>query len=260
MQQNILVIQLGPLDQFLKALGVMAAIRARHTEDHITLLTTEAFAEMAQLSGYFDQILVDLHPKIFDIGGWLALRAALNAAQFSHMYDLQETQRTGFYRWLMSPRPVHMNAQDLTIVPDKLAWMERDLSGFALKKPYIVLIPAYSENKAHTVWPTEQYRALISKLLFQGFHPLILGAKGDENLINQILRGIVGVLNLTGKTTFFEVASIAREAVAVIGGHTTPMTIASMTGCPVIILDGDLKNSPASEVWAELQEIIRSVQ
>src|SRR5207245_844289 len=74
MRRQILVIKLSALGDFVQALGPATAIRRHHARDEITLLTTRAFAELAQQSGLFDRIAIDRRPKLFDVTGWLALR------------------------------------------------------------------------------------------------------------------------------------------------------------------------------------------
>ena len=62
LQERILVIKLSALGDFLVAMGAMEAIRKHHPKDHITLLTTRPFLDIAQRSGYFNEILIDRRP------------------------------------------------------------------------------------------------------------------------------------------------------------------------------------------------------
>ena len=45
--QNILIIKLGALGDFIQALGPMKSIRDHHPGTHITLLTTHHYEELA---------------------------------------------------------------------------------------------------------------------------------------------------------------------------------------------------------------------
>src|SRR4051812_32105924 len=78
-KEKILVIHRGGLGQFIKALGSMAAIRQRHSSAHITLQTTMPFRDIAQRSGYFDDIAIDTHPKFYEIRRWLSHLKPLKA-------------------------------------------------------------------------------------------------------------------------------------------------------------------------------------
>ena len=68
--RRILVIKLGALGDFIQALGPMAAIRKHHPQDHITLMTTRAYENLARSCGYADDIWIDDRPKWHDIKGW----------------------------------------------------------------------------------------------------------------------------------------------------------------------------------------------
>ena len=104
-QNNILVIKLGALGDFIQALGPMRAIRAHHPDAHITLLTTPPFAALAEKSGYFNDIIIDARPKWHQPLAWLNLRRRLNDGNFTRVYDLQNNDRTALYFKLFSPRP-----------------------------------------------------------------------------------------------------------------------------------------------------------
>ena len=264
-QQNILVIKLGALGDFIYALGPMAAIRKHHADDKITLLTTQPFAKMAQDCGYFDEILIDHRPKALDVFGWIRLRSVLNAAQFSRVYDLQNNDRTSLYFKLFKPTPEwvgiakgasHQNAsperrqghaflghrQTLaiggiqTVELDPLDWLESDISEFNLKMPYVLLVPGCSAAHPEKRWPIEFFRSIIGKLILQGYQPVILGSKEDKDTNDKVVRGIDGVVNLTAKTGLADIPSLAKGAVAAIGNDTGPMHMAAVSGCPVVML------------------------
>ena len=95
--QEILVIKLGALGDFIQALGPMPDIRRHHAWDRITLLTTPRYAELAAQTNLFDDILIDRRPKALDLQGWLALRRTLRRGRFDRIYDLQTSDRTGIY-------------------------------------------------------------------------------------------------------------------------------------------------------------------
>ena len=86
---NILVIRLSALGDFIQSLGCAAAIRRRHASGRITLLTTASFAELAAQLELFDAVLIDHRPKPFALAGWLALSRVLRQGRFDRVYDLQ---------------------------------------------------------------------------------------------------------------------------------------------------------------------------
>ncbi len=83
--KRILVIKLGALGDFVLRMGPFAAIRRRHAEARITLLTTALFKELAEASGYFDEIWVDERPRPRQPAGGLKLARRLNAGGFERV-------------------------------------------------------------------------------------------------------------------------------------------------------------------------------
>ena len=94
---RILVIKLGALGDFIQACGPFKAIREYHAGAKITLLTTVPFVPLAEASGYFDTIWADERPSLFQVSGWIQLRRLLLSGKFTRVYDLQTSDRTGFY-------------------------------------------------------------------------------------------------------------------------------------------------------------------
>ena len=162
--KSILVIKLGALGDFIQALGPMSAIRKHHPQARITLLTTAPFRGFAEDSGYFDHIVLDVRPKLMNIKAWLDLKNWFNREGFDRVYDLQNNDRTSFYfklfsrknkpEWVgVAPGASHRNTspertaghafdghvQTLAMAgvtgvkPDRLEWIEDDVSVFALK-------------------------------------------------------------------------------------------------------------------------------
>lgn len=280
MQQNILVIQLGALREFMYALGSMAAIRRHHTDAKISLLTTEPFAQMAQDCGYFDEILVDHRPKLYDIFGWVGLRSILNAAEFSRVYDLQHNHRTALYSKLFSPKPEWISGREALkdagvypVEPDRLEWLGDNISAFGVKAPYVLISSGGFANHLTRQWAVEKFRILIGKMILHGFHPVLVGSKEDQPTNDQVARGIVGLINLTGRTRVADIPPLARGALAGIGNDTDIMHIAAITGCPVVMISDemqsplnesgvkalkimDLKNSSPQSVWTKFQEFL----
>ena len=52
----------------------------------------------------FDDILIDHRPKALDFKGWLELRRKLRRGRYDRVYDLQTSDRSGIYAWLLWPR------------------------------------------------------------------------------------------------------------------------------------------------------------
>ena len=74
-QENILVIKLGALGDFIYAIGPMQAIKKHHKTASITLLTRPSFAELGNATKLFDNILIDPEQKFWQLKVFMSLVA-----------------------------------------------------------------------------------------------------------------------------------------------------------------------------------------
>jgi ADP-heptose:LPS heptosyltransferase len=259
----ILVIKLAALGDFAQAIGPFKAIRAHHLGAPLVLLTTAPYAELARASGLFEDIWIDSRPGALEIGAWFALRRRLNAAGFSRIYDLQTSDRTGFYFRLMQPKPewsgiahgcshphanpdrdhmhtIERQAEQLALAgidhipPADLNWVTADTDRFAVTGPYAVLLPGGSTHRPAKRWPAERFATLADRLAAGGLQPVVLGG-GDEIALTQRVAGEVG-LDLGGRTDLFDVVGLCRGAELVIGNDSGPLHLAAITGRPTVVL------------------------
>lgn len=262
---KILVIKLSALGDFLIALGAMAAIRAHHAEAHITLLTTEPFADMALRSGYFDAVEVTTRAKFYEIGAWLRLRRFLNGG-FDIVYDLQMNDRSAIYYRLMRRKPqwsgavlgashnyalqnpawrqMHaferhkaMLAQlGMQVALPDIAWMKTDVSFLAPPAPYVLLIPGCAPRHPYKRWPAAKFAALALKLQHQGYHVALIGTAAEQEAIGKIKAIAPACHDLSGRTSLYDIAALAMGAAAAVGNDTGPSHLAALAGCPLVAL------------------------
>ncbi len=285
-RENILVIKLGALGDFIQAMGPMAAIRRYHPDAHITLLTTAPYREFAESSGYVDKVWIDEKPGWVEFSGWKKLKQQLNGENFSRVYDLQNNDRTSFYLKLFKKRPEWVGAAKgashcndsperakghafdghvqtlrlagiMDVAIDKLEWLEANLASFPLRRPYVLLVPGSSPDHPHKRWPAQSY-GRIAKILGQwGYQPVIIGTKTESGLAKEIMSNALGILDLTGQTSLPQVAALARTAAAAIGNDTGPMHLVAATGCPCLALfsptSDPVKHAPKGENVRVLQ-------
>lgn len=286
---SILVIKLGALGDFIQALGPMAAIRRAHPSAHITLLTTKPFAEFARRCGYFDEIWLDQKPSALNLAGWLALRKKLHGGGFARVYDLQNNDRTALYlrlfgksnrpEWVGAARGAsHRNAspdrskghaidghiQTLALVGitdiaiDDLRWIEEDLSSFNLPPVYVLLVPGCSPQHPHKRWPLENYASIAAALSQEKISPVLLGTAAESDVTGKIKSLCPTAIDLTGKTTLFQIVAMAGKAVGAIGNDTGPIHLIAATGCPTLALfsgtSNKIKHAPQGKNVAILQK------
>ncbi|MEE9318705.1 MAG: glycosyltransferase family 9 protein [Rhodospirillales bacterium] len=263
---GILVIKLGALGDFVQALGPMAAIRAHHKDQRITLLTTAPFADFAKASGYFDDIWIDGRPGGMDLAGWFKLLSRLRNGGFGRAYDLQTSDRSSFYYRFFWPNfpewsgiargcshphanpdrdnmhTIERQAEQLAMagipdvpVPD-LSWATADVSRFGLPERYALLAPGGAAHRPGKQWPPERFGELAGVLAEKEIQPVLLGAAGETPIMAAIRNRCPEAVDLSGETALLELAALGRGARLAVGNDTGPMHLLSAAGCPSAVL------------------------
>ncbi len=266
-ETSILVIKLGAVGDFIQALGPLAAIRSHHSQARIVLLTTAPFVAFARASPYVDDVWVDERPKLHDVRRWLSLRRRLRGGRFTRVYDLQTSDRSGFYFRLLWPGPYpewsgvvrgcshpHANphrdfmhnidsrAEQLRMAgiphcpPPDLSWADGGASQLGLASRYAMLVPGGAPHRPAKRWPTERYGALAIHLAARGIQPVLIGAAAEETLHEAIRTQCPEAVSLSGRTTLTDLAALARGALVAVGNDTGPMHLAAAAGCPSVVL------------------------
>jgi ADP-heptose:LPS heptosyltransferase len=264
---RILVIKLGALGDMVLAMGPFAAIRGAHADARITLLTTAPFADLMRSSPYFDEVWLDDRPSPWRPAGWLDLGRRLRGARFDFVYDLQTSDRSGWYYRLMAPgrRPgwsgiargcshphdnpardaMHTIARQdeqlaragIARVPAAdLSWIEGDGSKFDLAGGYVLLIPGGAAHRPRKRWPAERFADLAGTLAERGTIAVMLGGADERDLGEAIARACPTIRDLVGRTTFADIVGLARGASGAVGNDTGPMHLIAAAGCPALVL------------------------
>jgi ADP-heptose:LPS heptosyltransferase len=261
---RILVIKLGALGDFVQAMGPAAAIRSHHADAEITLLTSAPYADLARAAPYFNRVCVDERPRLFDLGGWWRLRQALRRGRFDRVYDLQTSDRSNFYHWLMgrpawsgiargasfphrNPKRDHLHTLDrqaeqlrlagiAAVPPPDVAWAARDVSHFSLPDRLLLLVPGGSAHRPRKRWPVEHFAALAVRAARHGFTPVVLGGPAERELGAVIAERCSAACDLTARTSFGEIVGLARIARQAVGNDTGPMHLIAAAGCAATVL------------------------
>jgi len=266
-RSNILVIKLSALGDFIMCFAAFAAIRRNHPQAYITLLTTQPFAEMAKKSGWFDEVQIDARPKLFDIPGWLKLRAQLRAGNYARVYDLQTNSRSGFYHRLFFPGPYpewagnapgstfrhhgaareKLHAWDIrreqlelagiigTPFPD-LAWLDADISHYNLPPRFVLICAGAAPSRPRKRWTVAGYAKVCQFLIAQHITPVLIGSDAEKDINAKIAADAPGAINLSNQTNLFDIAALARRAAGAVGNDTGPMHLIAAAGCPTLSL------------------------
>jgi ADP-heptose:LPS heptosyltransferase len=269
--QKILIIKLGALGDFIQASGPFATIRRHHLEAEITLLTASAFADFARASPWFDKVEIDSRPKTLQISKWLDLRRWLRGSKFSRIYDLQTSDRSGFYFKLLWPNINHGDKPDWSgiapgcshphanqkrdlmhtverqqeqlsmagiteVKPSDLSWVTGDISRFGLAEKFALIVPGGAAHRPAKRWPIENYQALLQHLITTGIQPVLLGGEEERALLEELAATDLACISLASATTISDLFALAQKAEFAIGNDTGPMHAAAASGCKTIVL------------------------
>jgi ADP-heptose:LPS heptosyltransferase len=266
-RQEILVIKLGALGDFIQALGPMPEIRRYHVNDRISLLTTRRYAELAAQTGLFDDILIDRRARIFDLNGWLALRRQLLRRRFDRVYDFQTSDRSAAYAWLFRTGRMpewsgiawrcsqpHANrernrqhtmdrqAEQLLMAGihpvSRIPWLPPagSLPGAVGGKPFALMIPGSSAGNLAKRWPADSYGELARRLQRAGYLPVLVGIDSEAEVGRTICDICPGAVDLIGRTEVAELAALAQAAALTVGNDTGATHVAAAGGNPVVVL------------------------
>jgi ADP-heptose:LPS heptosyltransferase len=264
--RRILVIRLSAFGDFIQALGAFAAIRRRHAADRITLLTTCPLAGFATELGYFDKVLVDERPGPLALAGWLRLRRRLRQGRFDCVYDLQTSQRSAAYAWLLRPHlpqwsgiawgcshphanrgrdgqhTIDKQAEQLLmagIYPTPLPALpplHRELPEGLDARDFVLLVPGSSPQHPEKRWPVERFTALAQALDQTGYIPVVVGTAPEAPLATTIRHLCPAVVDLVGRTDLGLLGALAQRAALTVGNDSGVCHLAAAAECPVIVL------------------------
>jgi len=265
-RRKILVIKLGALGDIFLALEAFHAIRARHPDAHLTLMTRGPFVGLARRMPWFDEVMVDTSPRFYEVWKWIELRRALRAGGYSLVYDLQCKDRTDMYFRLMGPgapewcgtargcshRRAHYHKEELPAVerrlrflesvdvpragPPDLGWLSAPVDDLALPEKFVLLIPGCAPQHPHKRWPAAHFAELAGLLAERGLGAVAVGTEVDQKAIEEIRAIFPAVVNLAGKTDLARLAEVARRSMGVVGNDTGPNHIAAIVGAPTLVL------------------------
>lgn len=259
-QDHVLIIKHGAFGDLVQADGLLRDIRVHHPGAHITLLTSPAFRRLMSRCPHVDSVLTDGRGALWRIGEWTKLIKMFGGQRFSIVYDLQNSDRTEFYRKLFF-RKAHWSGHRIhkrqsaaleglatqlqregietrhSLAPD-VSWMAEDMTAMlraeGVRSPYIALIPGSAARHPHKRWP--YYDQLAQALLARGYD--VLTAPGPDEI--ELARSIPGhtLLGPNGFLNWFELAGVLQGASFVVGNDTGPSHVASCLGKPGLALFG----------------------
>jgi ADP-heptose:LPS heptosyltransferase len=264
--KRILVIKHGALGDFVLATGPFRAIRGHHPRAHLTLMTGPPFAPLGRACGWFDAVWEDSRPRQPEPARGVPRARRLRRGGFDRVYDLQNSDRTRAYFFLLGGRRrewsgiapgcshPHRNpergrmhtldrqAEQLAIAgiakvpPPDLSWTDAEVGGFACGDAFALVVPGGAAHRPEKRWPAARYAEIARHLQTQGVRPVLIGGAAERAVLDEIAAATPGALNLGAKTNFAEIAALARRAHFALGNDTGPMHLIAACGCPSVVL------------------------
>ena len=246
-----------------------AAIRKKHENDEITILTEANLVDFCKSSKFFDKVWLDAKPEWFQINGLKDLIRRLKAGKFDIVYDLQNDKRSAWYYRLIGYKKPYWNSSvvnwcshyynvgdeelhfcDLIHNQLKIAGIKAtplinisymaSEEGSELPANFAMICAAGDRAKLAHKWHPTKYAEIIDQLhVRHKITSVLVGAEGDDFYINSLIAKqcvIAKPINYSGKTNLNGVISLAKKASFCLGNETAPTHIAAYAGCKTIMI------------------------
>ena len=260
---NILIIKLGSLGDVVQISGALRDIREHHKNEKITILTTSKYLNLFKNCPYVDDCLEDERLPRYNIFYLLKLRKLINSLNFTKVYDLQNSNRTNFYRKFIFNIGDWSSSKDIpeskynssvlqrfdeqlrksniqtryTLKPD-FSWAAEKANNYNLDtdKKYILFFPFCSKDLIHKRWP--YFSELINLIKKNHSEFELVVAPGPDEIVEAKSLNIKIALNNNLALNFFELASLIKKSHLVIANDTGPAHMTAHLGARGFALFG----------------------
>ena len=267
---NILIIKHGSLGDIVQISGVLKDIRENHPEDKILILTTVPYVELLSICPYVDGTLIDRRLPRWNILYLLKLKKLLKKFNFSHVYDLQNSSRTSFYRKFLLNIPKWCSTQTTlkkgenkknfdkdsvlkrfeiqlsrsgiqtkhTLKPD-LSWSTVNIDKIInkyLNRKFILLFPFCSTKLSHKKWP--YYNELIKMIKKENTNLEIVIAPGPDEIEESKQVKAISITEQDKSINLTQLAGLINKSSYVIANDTGPAHMAAHLGKKGIVIFG----------------------
>ena len=268
---NILIIKHGSLGDLIQANGAIEDIKKSNTKSKIVLLTSSPYFELMNACPYVDEVLVDKRLSRLNLFYLFGLKKKLESYNFTHVFDLQNSNRTRFYRKYLLKKPI-WSSTDTTLEPGQkksdfdqapvLERMEIQLKKSGIKtvnimKPnlnwavvnirhitkhyfdgkYILLFPFCSAKLTAKKWP--YYSILISQLKsrYNNKYDVVIAPGPGEIAEAKMLNAKV-ILDEGKALRINQLISLIKDASFVVANDTGPAHICAHMNKSGLVLFG----------------------
>ena len=257
---NILIIKHGSLGDLIQANGAIQDIKNSFQTSKVLLLTTRTYLEFMSACPYIDGVILDKRLPRWNLFYLNDLKKLLARYEFSHVFDLQNSKRTKFYRNYILKKPIwsssetsldegeklsdfnedsvlnrmekQLNKSNITIKNTKkinLNWSIKDISR-NLKQytngEYILIFPFCSKKHIQKKWPYFAELVFKIKTIYKNRYPVLVAPGPNEiNDAKKLNAKIVLENNKPVNLNFL--VSLINSAKYIISNDTGPAHICS---------------------------------
>ena len=256
---NILIIKHGSLGDIVQISGILKDIKNHHKKDKIFILTTLPYIELLSLCPYLDGVILDKRLPRWNIFYLLKLKKMLKKFNFSHIYDLQNSSRTSFYRkyllkdiiWcstetildknenkkdfdkesVLERFKIQLNKSNIltnyTLIPD-FTWAATNIDNIVNKyfgKKFILIFPFCSPQLTHKKWPYYNQLIKLIKNSYNNFE--IVLAPGPNEIEEAKKINAITIMNNNRPLNIMELAGLIKKASFIIANDTGPAHMAA---------------------------------
>jgi ADP-heptose:LPS heptosyltransferase len=268
---NILIIKHGSLGDLIQANGAIEDINKSNSKSKVVLLTSAHYAAFMDKCPYVDEIIVDTRLPRWNLIYLYKLKKKLFSYNFTHVFDLQNSSRTKFYRRYLINR-ANWSSTETTLEPgqsksdfDKepvLKRMEIQLKKSGIKtentkksnlnwavsnirhitknyitKKYILIFPFCSPKLKVKKWP---YYAILISLLrvrYKNKYDIVI-APGPKEIDSSLSLNAQIILDNGKSLKIDDLISLIKNASFVISNDTGPAHICSHMNKSGLVLFG----------------------
>ena len=267
---NILIIKHGSLGDIAQISGVLRDIRETHFDKKIFILTTFPYVQLLSQCPYLDNVLIDKRLPRWNIFYLIKLKKMISRFDFSHVYDLQNSSRTSFYRkyllnisnWSSAETILKKNEKkkdfynepvlerfkiqldssniktNYTLKPN-FSWARVNVDKIVnqyFSKKFILLFPFCSPELSHKKWL--YFNDLIKIIKSKHLNFEIAIAPGPNEIEEASKIESISIANKDKSLNIMELTGLINKASYVIANDTGPAHMAAHLGQRGIVLFG----------------------
>ena len=257
---NILIIKHGSLGDLIQANGAIQDIKNSFKTSKVLLLTSRAYLEFMSSCPYIDGVILDKRLPRWNLFYLKDLKKLLEKYEFSHVFDLQNSNRTKFYKKYLLKKPIWSSSETSLDDGEKLSdfnedsvltrmekqlkksnvlikntqainlnWSIKDISR-NLKQytngDYVLLFPFCSKKHVQKKWPYFSELIIKIKEFYKNKYPVLV-APGPNEIDEAKKLNAKLVLDKNKPVNISFLISLINSAKYIISNDTGPAHICS---------------------------------